>query len=94
MSSFLFGRHQQPKKEEQDGAALDRATAALLETQSITSSAIFALLVVKGVLSAEEAADYMREIAAVLARDVPAPLGADAGRSLASYGQALVAAGG
>ena len=98
MSGFLFGRHQQQSGAKEDAAAaaaaLERTADALLEAQSITASAIFALLVSKGVLSAAEAADYMREIAAVLARDVPAPQGAAAGARLASYGEALSAAGG
>jgi glycyl-tRNA synthetase alpha subunit len=97
MSGFLFGRHQQqsgPKEDTAAAAALERAAAALLEAQSITASAIFALLVSKGVLSAAEAAGYMREIGEVLARDVPAPHGAEAGARLASYGEALSAAGG
>ena len=96
MSGFLFGRHQQQSGSREDAAsaALGRAAAALLEAQSITASAIFALLVGKGVLSAAEAAGYMREIGEVLARDVPAPHGEEAGARLASYGEALNAAAG
>jgi hypothetical protein len=51
------------------------------------------MLVSKGVISAEEAAEYMAEIGLVLERDVEGPLGAEAGTMLRSYGRALAAAG-
>ena len=98
MSGFLFGRQQ--AQEKSDGAAgltrndLDRAVKAAVDAQSITTSAIFALLVSKGVLSAREAADYMREIGSVLRREIEAPLGREAGEALNAYGDALVQADG
>ncbi|QAY76024.1 hypothetical protein [Sphingosinicella sp. BN140058] len=101
MSSFLFSR--QPPKDQpatqkrhngvppqQDVAA---ALRGMIEVQSITTSAIFAMLVSKGVLTSEEAAGYMAQIAGVLERDVAAPAGPQAGAMLDRYGQALVAAG-
>lgn len=78
------------KPEEQNEVA--NALNALIEIQSITASAIFAKLVSKGVLTADEAADYMGEIAQVLEIDVRAPAGASAANMLRSYGQALSAA--
>jgi hypothetical protein len=97
MSSFLFNRRtaseeRQPSSPEQPFAQID--AEGILQAQAITASAIFAMLVSKGVLSADEAADYMGEIASVLRRDVDAPLGATAGNMLSRYGQALVAADG
>jgi polyhydroxyalkanoate synthesis regulator phasin len=67
---------------------------AMVEIQSITASAIFAILVSKGVMSAQEAAGYMADVAKVLERDVKSELGAKAGDMLGSYGKALVAADG
>jgi hypothetical protein len=96
MSSFLFGRQRgsdAPQGEAPDAGAAALAQAAL-DIQSITTSAIFAMLVSKGVMPAEEAAEYMAEIAQVLARDVQHPQGAAAGQKLARYGEALVAAAG
>jgi hypothetical protein len=105
MSNFFFGRQQTSSRsrEAAPGARTHNGTApepalsetlrAVVEAQSITASAIFAMLVSKGVLSAEEAADYMREIGAALHRDVAAPAGPVAGSVLASYGEALIAAG-
>lgn len=96
MSGFLFNRHQSPEKVDQGPTKeeLDRAVRAALDAQSITTSAIFALLVSKGILSAGEAAAYMQEIGAALRRDVAAPLGETAGDVLDAYGDALVRAGG
>jgi hypothetical protein len=94
MNSFLFGRQRGqdvPQAEPQDSGAEALAQAAL-EIQSITTSAIFAVLVSKGVMTAAEAADYMADIGRVLARDVPYPHGATSGQKLERYGQALVAA--
>lgn len=95
MSGFLFNRR--PASEERDAVSPPQPpsqlpTQALLQTQAITASAIFAMLVSKGVLSAAEAAEYMGDIAAVLERDVEGELGASAGKMLRSYGQAIVAA--
>jgi glycyl-tRNA synthetase alpha subunit len=95
MSGFLFNRRSaseenaapapvMPKTEVLTGAA---------QVQAITASAIFALLVSKGVISADEAAEYMAEIGLALQRDVEGPLGAEAGAMLRSYGKALAAAG-
>jgi hypothetical protein len=105
MSNFFFNR-QPPSSRSRDNArsgarthngvtaeeGLSEALRGVVEAQSITASAIFAMLVSKGVLSADEAADYMREIGAVLRRDVTAPAGPAAGSLLASYGEALIAA--
>ncbi|HEX8667937.1 MAG TPA: hypothetical protein VF727_06150 [Allosphingosinicella sp.] len=95
MSSFLFNRRptpeSQPEPTREPGSAA--ALAALAQAQSITASAIFAMLVSKGILSPQEAAQYMSELASVLERDVGGPTGAEAGKTLASYAQALVAAG-
>ena len=94
MSNFLFNRSPAPATRPQEGpspATLAAATRDIARVQSITASAIFAMLVSKGVLSATEAAEYMGEIGRALERDVGAPVGADAGRMLASYGQALIA---
>ena len=68
------------------------AVQAVLEAQSITASAIFAMLVSKGILSAREAGEFMREIQSVLERDVKSPIGATAGKMLGAYGQALITA--
>lgn len=92
MSGFLFSRNQSPDRKAAEDSA--RMTRAIVEAQSITASAIFALLVSKGVLTAAEAADYMGEIGATLARDVGGDVGAEAGGLLAAYGDALRAAGG
>jgi hypothetical protein len=95
MNSFLFGRQRGPDapQEPQEPEAEAMAQAAL-DIQSVTTSAIFAVLVSKGVMSATEAAEYMADIAQVLARDVRHPQGAAAGRKLERYGKALVAADG
>lgn len=96
MNKFLFGRQSQSEKRHNGVPPAPDVSAALrgvIEVQSITTSAIFAMLVSKGVLSAEEAAGYMSEIAAVLARDVAAPAGAEAGAMLDRYSEALAAAG-
>lgn len=93
MSGFLFRRRPAPSE---TPAALEdcrSASAAILKVQAITASAIFALLVSKGVVSADEAADYMKEIGSAWARDVGGEIGANAGLMLESYGQALVDAG-
>ncbi|TFI60151.1 hypothetical protein E2493_00075 [Sphingomonas parva] len=101
MSSFLFGR--QSASSRTNGAAATASSAerapalpesvrAAIEVQSITASAIFAMLVSKGVLSATEAADYMREIGDALRRDVSGAAGDLAGRTLGAYGEALAAA--
>jgi hypothetical protein len=96
MSGFLFNR--QPAKKESGPASpskseVDRSVRAVLDAQSITASAIFALLVSKGVLSAGEAADYMRDLGEALARDVKGPLGSRAAETMSLYGDALGRAG-
>ena len=103
MSSFFFGR-QPASSRTHNGAssppsggdsaepALPDVVRATIEAQSITASAIFAMLVSKGVLSAAEAADYMREIGDALRRDVAGSAGELAGRTLGAYGEALAAA--
>ena len=104
MNSFFFGR--QPASSRTNGAvssasagtgtpdepALPDSVRAAIEVQSITASAIFAMLVSKGVLSAGEASDYMREIGDALRRDVAGAAGDLAGRTLDAYGEALAAA--
>jgi hypothetical protein len=97
MSGFLFGRQQGQERSGVDAASkedVERAVKAAVEAQSITTSAIFALLVSKGVVSAREAADYMHEIGGVLRREIEGPLGSDAGEVLSAYGDALVQADG
>jgi hypothetical protein len=100
MSGFLFNRRATspvrepeapPAPTVQSAPAIDRG---LVQAQAITASAIFAMLVSKGVLTAEEAADYMNEISFVLERDVEGETGAEAGNMLRSYGRALIAADG
>jgi hypothetical protein len=70
----------------------DRALKAVLDVQSITASAIFAMLVGKGVLTAAEAAAHMAEIAEALELDVRSPQAAHAAATLRSYAGALSAA--
>ncbi len=70
----------------------EAAAQAALDIQSITTSAIFAMLVSKGVMTATEAAQYMADIAQVLARDVRHPIGAASAQALERYGRALAAA--
>jgi hypothetical protein len=100
MSSFLFGRNSASERsrdgarERADGPDVEASLQAMVEIQSITASAIFAILVSKGVMSAGEAAAYMADVAKVLERDVKSEFGAKAGQMLGSYGQALVAADG
>ncbi|HZG08956.1 MAG TPA: hypothetical protein VEZ70_08255 [Allosphingosinicella sp.] len=95
MNSFLFGRQRgQDAPQEAREIEADAMAQAALDIQSITTSAIFAMLVSKGVMSANEAAEYMADIAQVLARDVRHPQGAAAGQQLERYGNALVAADG
>jgi chaperone required for assembly of F1-ATPase len=95
MSSFLFNRRPAPENQAEPSRQPDAASslAALAQAQSITASAIFAMLVSKGVLSPQEAAQYMNELASVLQRDVGGTVGAQAADTLASYAEALVAAG-
>jgi hypothetical protein len=96
MSSFFFNRRPaaeeskivKPKPPGPSGEALKESG----QVQAVTASAIFAMLVSKGILSAEEAACYMEEIGRVIERDIPGPTGTAAGDMLRSYGRALVAA--
>jgi hypothetical protein len=96
MSRFFFDRSPAPEvappPREPEEDRLAPALKAVAEIQSITASAIFAALVSKGVLTAEEAAAYMAEIAGALETDVRAAPAADAARLLRSYGEALAAA--
>ena len=98
MNSFLFNRRAAAEETKPVDAAPPPASAeALRESghiQAITASAIFAMLVSKGILTAEEAAEYMDEIGRVIERDIAGPIGATAGDMLRSYGRALVAADG
>ena len=95
MSGFLFNRRAAPEEMPAPAPAAPKADvpSGAAQVQAITASAIFALLVSKGIISAEEAADYMAEIGLALQRDVEGPLGAEAGTMLRSYGTALAAAG-
>ena len=93
MSSFLFSRSTPPANEKvaapvtkEDLASLSTAIA---EAQAITSSAIFALLVSKGILSAKEASEYMVGIGDALSRDVEPPVGVAVANVLRSYAAAL-----
>lgn len=99
MSRFFFSRPAEPdagvapEQRADRGDALGGELKALAEVQSITASAIFAVLVSKGVLTAEEAAAHMAEIAAALESDVGSPAAERASTMLRSYGRALSAAG-
>ncbi|HEY0011823.1 MAG TPA: hypothetical protein VGB79_03110 [Allosphingosinicella sp.] len=91
MSGFLFNR-QPPAGKAQAGEETARNLRAVMEAQSVTASAIFAMLVSKGVLTGAEAADYMRELGEALARDIDSPLTAQAASTLSAYAEALRAA--
>jgi hypothetical protein len=91
MSGFLFNR-QPPAGKAQADEETARNLRALMEAQSVTASAIFAMLVSKGVLTGAEAADYMRELGDALARDIDSPITAEAASTLATYAEALRAA--
>jgi glycyl-tRNA synthetase alpha subunit len=95
MSGLFFNRRAASEENAAPATVAPKAEVptAAAQVQAITASAIFALLVSKGVISAEEAADYMAEIGLALQRDVEGPLGAEAGAMLRSYGRALAAAG-
>ena len=99
MSRFFFSRPPEPETaaapERRTGTRdeLSEAVRAVAQIQSITASAIFAVLVSKGVLSADEAAAHMGEIAEALEIDVRSPPAAAAADMLRSYGRALSAAG-
>lgn len=98
MSGFLFNRRT-PQEDMKAAPAAPAAanTEQLLkdsgQVQAITAAAIFATLVSKGILSAEEAAELMSQVAEVVQREVGGGLGASAGDTLRSYGSALLAAG-
>jgi hypothetical protein len=95
MSRFFFDRRpaSEPLAEPTPPPTLDdRALKAVLDVQSITASAIFAMLVGKGVLTAAEAAAHMAEIAEALELDVRSPQAAHAAETLRSYAGALSAA--
>ena len=102
MTSFFFGRQPTTSKTHNgvgatppaSGGAVPDPVRGAIEAQSITASAIFAMLVSKGVLSAGEAGEYMREIGEALRRDVAGSAGEIAGRTLDAYGAALAAADG
>lgn len=93
MGRLFFSRSSHPEPVRPDPPAspleFESIAAAMLKAQSITASAIFAALVGKGVLTADEAGAHMREIAQALAIDVPSPIGKDASRMLDSYRRAL-----
>jgi hypothetical protein len=95
MSGFLFSRRAASEENAAPAPVAPKAEVpkGAAQVQAITASAIFAMLVSKGILSADEAAEYMAEIGLVLERDVEGPLGAEAGTMLRSYGRALAAAG-
>ena len=96
MSRFFFDRRPGSEPLAAPPAPEPRAEAgalkALVQVQSITASAIFAILVSKGVLSADEAAAHMAELAEALELDVKSAHAADAAEMLRSYGSALSAA--
>ena len=91
MSGFLFNRQPQAPKAQAD-QEIQRSLRALMEAQSVTASAIFAMLVSKGVLTGAEAADYMQELGQALARDIESPITDEAAQTLATYAEALRAA--
>jgi hypothetical protein len=91
MSGFLFNRQPPPPKAEAD-QEIRRSLRAVMEAQSVTASAIFAMLVSKGVLTGAEAADYMRELGQALARDIDSPIIAESAETLSTYAEALRAA--
>jgi hypothetical protein len=93
MSGFLFTRRAAPEENVAPAPAKAEVPTGAAQVHAITASAIFAMLVSKGILSAGEAAEYMEEIGLVLERDVEGSLGAEAGTMLRSYGRALAAAG-
>jgi hypothetical protein len=101
MSRFFFSRPPESESAPAPAATkpadtqseLAAALASIAEIQSITTSAIFASLVSKGVMTADEAAGHMAEIAGALEMD-PSPAGAAAARTLRSYGRALSVAAG
>ena len=94
MSGFLFNRR--TTSDETKPAPAPPSPDKLLEdagqAQGITAAAIFAALVGKGILAADEAAGLMGEIADVIEREVDGELGASAGRTLRSYRRALMTA--
>ena len=98
MSSFLFNRRAaaEPMKAADPAPPPPPISESVLresgQVQAMTASAIFAMLVSKGILSSEEAAEYMEEIGRVIERDTAGPIGSAAGEMLRYYGRALLAA--
>ena len=94
MNRFFFSRPPEaetapsPTKPADTCGEFEAALKSIAEIQSITTSAIFAALVGKGVMTAGEAAGHMAEIAGALEMD-PSPAGAAAADTLRSYGRAL-----
>ena len=94
MSGFIFSRRTPEAATPAPAAApqTDQLSKDAGQAQSITAAAIFAALVSKGILSAAEAAQLMREIGMAIEQEVGGELAASASRTLDQYGQALLAA--
>ena len=94
MSAFLFPRRTTQDAPNPAPAARkpDRLPAEAGQAQAITTAAIFAMLVSKGILSGEEADKLMNELGEALQREVGGELGDSAGNTLRLYGRALKAA--
>ena len=100
MSRFFFARSAAAdltREQEADGQVqLKSLASALMEAQSVTVAAIFAALVGKGVFTAAEASDHMREIARALKIDVRSStdmgVGSTGSHLLESYARALTVA--
>lgn len=105
MSRFLFGRSSESENDVENGVrrvapppaaapAPSADTRALVDLHAITTSAIFAALVSRNVMTPHEASECMTEIAGAIDADVGAPVGPDASAMLRAYAGALRAAAG
>lgn len=94
MSGFIFSRRTSETSDPAPAPAPrnDQLLKDAGQAQSITAAAIFAALVSKGILSAAEAAQLMRELGMAIEQEVGGELAASANRTLDQYGQALLAA--
>lgn len=91
MSAFQFSRRASANHTVAKPAApgTDQLLKDAGQAQAITTAAICATLVNKGILSADEGAGLMSQIAGAIERNVGGPLGRSAGNTLRSYSQAL-----
>ena len=95
MSGFLFSRRasaDSPSPAPTAPPPTDQLLSDSGQAQAITAAAIFAALVSKGIVSAEEAAQLMGEIGMAIEQEVGGALAASANRTLDQYGQALLSA--